>query len=786
MNSELPKSSLAGKVAFRQHVLPAVEAGTYTIEATQTVTYTDRSTAMVKPNVAAPTYSATRTLQVSGERLTLLEGTVKSVYPPRDACGNFGRDLPQVVLTGRDLPWLWKLDDVNAGQDPKPGGTVRPWLALLVFTADDPPPRCWSGSLADLTRLPTGVVSYPGLRLFEHESADTPAQVIDVPVDLFSAVAPTPDELEYLAHTRIVEDEMRARKSSDPENRPEEYAVVVANRLPATERTEVHLVSLAGMHNYLPGANQQLPAGTQFVRLVSLDHWRFVTLEPTQDFQYLVTQTLDLERGDPSSLILPLKKLPDPVAEADTEAYTEADAEADAEVEKVLRMGYVALTHTTRLGDHTASWYHGPLGPYTPVATDPLPAPNADALTRYDPKNGLFDVSYSAAWQLGRLLALANKGYAVALHNWRMGQLVQQIRGVEERALTGSLGGAVARNFQARNVRPGRRPAAAAVADAVLKTLAGRADALRDETSFDGRELTARHNESAGLPNIDPEELISSLVATETETRSDSVGGETPELVRSWLGQLRLLKGVPYQYIVPDERMLPPESLRFVQVDRHWIDCLTDGALSLGRTNQSALAQDARNWRRLDDECWQESARTRSHLLGLPETRTLPENGPLSGFLLHSIVVRDFPGMEVQGFATADGKGPLEVFHFERIAPNVLLCLFAGVVNQVRLMLPSEGMSLVMDLDNDGKFHKSPLRDLASPYAPVKKRVEAVFRQNGDGPKGVLDILKLIGGFKDALSPAEGVFTSMEFTLQLVDPAPAVIFKATAAGRETE
>jgi len=38
---------------------------------------------------------------------------------------------------------------------------------------------------------------------------------------------------------------------------------------------------------------------------------------------------------------------------------------------------------------------------------------------RYDSTSGLFDVSYAAAWELGRMLTLQNQRLAVELFNWK-------------------------------------------------------------------------------------------------------------------------------------------------------------------------------------------------------------------------------------------------------------------------------------------------------------------------------------------------------------------------------
>lgn len=47
------------------------------------------------------------------------------------------------------------------------------------------------------------------------------------------------------------------------------------------------------------------------------------------------------------------------------------------------------------------------------------PQMNGDAWLRYDPAIGMFDITYSAAYCLGRQLALQNGSYAAALHKWR-------------------------------------------------------------------------------------------------------------------------------------------------------------------------------------------------------------------------------------------------------------------------------------------------------------------------------------------------------------------------------
>src|SRR5215469_12437256 len=58
---------------------------------------------------------------------------------------------------------------------------------------------------------------------------------------------------------------------------------------------------------------------------------------------------------------------------------------------------------------------------------------------------------------------------------------------------------------------------------------------------------------------------------------------EMPPYMESFLAHLRLLVGIPFDYLVPDERLLPDESIRFFYVDRSWTDRLVDGAIAVGK-----------------------------------------------------------------------------------------------------------------------------------------------------------------------------------------------------------
>ena len=72
---------------------------------------------------------------------------------------------------------------------------------------------------------------------------------------------------------------------------------------------------------------------------------------------------------------------------------------------------------------------------------------------------------------------------------------------------------------------------------------------------------------------------------------------QIPKDIREWLGYLLLLYGVPFNYLVPEEAMLPPESIRFFYLDPGWMKCLLEGACSVGRSStvDETLDQRLRN-----------------------------------------------------------------------------------------------------------------------------------------------------------------------------------------------
>lgn len=97
-----------------------------------------------------------------------------------------------------------------------------------------------------------------------------------------------------------------------------------------------------------------------------------------------------------------------------------AGAEASRPPLEVVETGHVGLTHRTRSGEQTRTWYRGPLLPHPADDRSPrLPLAHAsDQLRSYVP-DGREDVSLAAAFEIGRLLALNSPSMVATLLRWR-------------------------------------------------------------------------------------------------------------------------------------------------------------------------------------------------------------------------------------------------------------------------------------------------------------------------------------------------------------------------------
>ena len=380
--------------------VPAIQAGPHTVTATLTV----------HANNDIDHLEHTQNLVVTGPRFALNPGDVYAVYPPVSSQGDFSTTFPHIVLARRTIPWERAMGEVD--------GLPVPWVALLLFDEDEL--IAPDGAPSEM-RVTTGKVDErkAGTELGE---GDVACATIDVLVSVFQAIAPLREELPYLAHVRQVNTEHKEILGLE---RDGWFSVVMCNRLPNSEKRNIaHLVSLEGLADYLPGSAQ---AGSlkpdAKVRLVSLASWSFTCVSSAGSFEHLMKNV-----AKNSGLLT----MPPGLSDTGEPAEKLLDAR--------LADGYVILEYLKRDGERSAAWYRGPLVPFAPLQQAAAGGPGvaqhlvrtADQAIVYDPATELVDQSYAVAWQIGRLLALADCGFSLALLNWRR-QSHRQINLLDER-----------------------------------------------------------------------------------------------------------------------------------------------------------------------------------------------------------------------------------------------------------------------------------------------------------------------------------------------------------------
>ena len=385
-----PSVSLQGKLQFADFNLPYLEAGEYKVNVSHKIANGS--------DIENTNYKAEFKFAVKGERFKLQPTEISKRFPHANDTGSFTNVLPHISLTRSTLPW-----ERCAGKEVNDDTKKMSWLFLVLLTEEEmalirEQPVKVNELLAPSTTSPF----WPGLSLDIGETATELVNTIDIPKNLLQSIIPSGDTLQYLSHVRFREDEQGNKiMTTDPitgEKEPLEDAFIVANRLPkAGETNYLRLVSVEGrfvknndryVFDYQNNAND-----ADLIRLLTIQSWQFSCVENSF-----------------SSFFENINE--------DTYRLPEKGHEAD----QYLNQSLVPLPHRFRNGQQSVSWYRGPLigGNFTTPADKMTMLPiDADSLYQYNPDNGMFDVSYASAWQLGRFLALADKGFSEELYLWK-------------------------------------------------------------------------------------------------------------------------------------------------------------------------------------------------------------------------------------------------------------------------------------------------------------------------------------------------------------------------------
>lgn len=375
---------------------PSLKEGRYRITVSQT------------SDIGCEIADAVLEVYVAMERFALDKNEVYSVYPPSMSAGFFGNCLPHVVLNRKTFPWERKLPGL-------PEHT--PWVALLVFSEEE---GVTTASLPcpEALKKVEGVY-IPPVRLAEGEEKEH-CTVVDIPSALFADVLAYKEELPLLAHARKVS---LFNKVTDPAVSEESFCCIVANRYPdkpkeqadAYKKHTAYLVSLEGFADYLNADRDVHPiCACEKVRMFVLTSWSFSVKSTPFDFPSLVQKLHVAPFGAPME-------------------------KGGKRVQELSGMGYYPVQHQFREGSCSISWYRSPLLPHKQSEEELGLCTYSDELLRYDPKMGMFDITLSAAWQLGRLLCLQKKNLPQEIMRWRQVNKEHAVRSIN--------GSAVSRQF---------------------------------------------------------------------------------------------------------------------------------------------------------------------------------------------------------------------------------------------------------------------------------------------------------------------------------------------------
>lgn len=773
-----------GGMEIHDDFIPPLTDGTYQVRVAQTVSAAP---------VGEPALERTESFTVRGARWVLDPAEVHAQYPPPHASGQFDRILPHVVFTQRALPWERRLNEVPA---PSPRERLdeaperAPWMALLVLEpgelGGEPGPAglyACTGTVAQL--LDDGPdVRAPAVRGTTDQERGAECRWIELPAATFREVMPRLAELRWLAHCRRVNTADKPALSLRDEGW---FSVVVAGRFPAAPTQGAgsalaiaHLVSLEGVEELLVEGAALPPAargGEKAVRMVSLLSWSFETVgEPGSSFHALAGGLAGPGEADPGALMLrrtvaaPVENVARPAAApAEDEAHPAALA-----AKARLREGYAALEYRARTGDLAFAWYRGPLAPVIPARLErDAPFPSASAAVVWDGTTGTFDHSLSAAWSLGRALALADADFAL-----RMLSLHRRAHALADGLLAPLQPSTPPMPDQAGVTEPG--PGEDRVARLLATGIADAADA-----GAEGAAAPVAADRPA------PAQVLRELLARDGVRQSIRAhAGPDLDAVARWLGRLCLLEGVPFPHLVPDPAVLPPESLRFFYLDRNWIEAAVDGAISVGaNTGRDRMVTDAL-YADVRDAALRAAVAGRAAPLcadapsstgapsstdatpsadatpstDAPPSVVAPSGAALAvfppacaGLLLRSALVSGWPGLSVRGF---QGGEPLPVLRMERLSGSVLLCLWAGMPDRVELAEPQE--ALRFGISGDGTVQPRSVADSVGRQldgSPIVLRTPEMLR-----PGRALNLRPATG---------TGLLAALAIALERTSPAPS-------------
>lgn len=691
----------SGNINMYDTQKPSLTAARYELTAVHEIEY-DKD-----PPIIAETKQV---FHVKGAQFALDSEDIAPMHPPEFSKGNYGHVLPHLTFAKPGLLWERELKLSN--------GEKLPWLSLLVLRENEWPgngePQ--TGTVNQFRQKTDQSLFVPQLQDIQDDELDANCRFIEISLDHFNELMPKMDTWHYYAG---------ARTDQTPEKKG--ISVINAHRFPQTPDDNkegnqfcVYLVSLEGLE---PCLEDQLDPEINRIRLMCLYHWKFTSFpDDGESFRELLEKLINSTKEDKRDNWL---RYPETRLEGSEEEY----------LRQRLSDGYVPLNYHTISGEETLAWYRSP---FVPVKDIP-DIPNKEGFTLsesmiYDAEHGIFDLSWSVAMNLGRLLALADGSVAINLMKWRK-QLTDFIS---------------THYLAQKRIDPEET-----FEQGFRSSWAQHVTNAMDYEALQYVQTVKRHSWRRKRRSERPhpiEEIKRIMTEGEIPDFGDHLTmNDSSTDVINWTKQTTDQVAIPIANMVPLENMLPMERIRFFRSDPHWLQFFIEGAISIGVQTQFDV-----------------------YVNLFIRSKVLQGINHSFGLLLRSALVSGWPALQIKGTSPNGDAGSYEPI---RLQEQIMLTLFRDIPSQITITEPHEGLSFGM---NDNKtitlrhITGTQTGDIVMKPDPAGgEKAVAVDIEDCIYPNGVLDTKKCIEKFVKEIpgAPSEDLWKPTYHTLQLLNGA---------------
>ena len=437
----IPQPPPIGEIRFFDSIRPPLSQGDYRMRMMQTFPQiVDTNDTGMNSSEQLDKY-----FTVNGSRWSIDPLTIHARFPPKNEQNvKLDLTLPKIVFQSKTLPWERVVDEQNKD---------LPWMSLLLIREEEFK-QCEYYPIAESTEI-------------DNSSDSVPIKLLEIPSNLLKSIAPTSDEVELLAHGLQVNPRDKELCGNDEDGI---FSVILSNRIPSkpNEKYHVFLVSLEGSINELPNENQiqymtnstvqrsnigadkmeavrrvvggkstssslkvqnEAPAKearpvkgqiSRKVKLLVLDYWKFKTGDggdfesKIKNIRFRKKEEDLLEAGELGSVYDFAKQ-----SKREDSYYEPAllgnDMDPDISANSYLLTDIVEDDGITR-----PCLYRGPCIA-VPTTHQPKPKPyeNSDDARGIEPSTGFDVIHHSAAFELGRLLAMSDPQFISSMSRWR-------------------------------------------------------------------------------------------------------------------------------------------------------------------------------------------------------------------------------------------------------------------------------------------------------------------------------------------------------------------------------